>query len=553
MKFFTLVKNNIWLSTLAVFCLFFATYGSIYLFADGISAKDDHFFHIKLAYLLRTENLNIISNFDYYPINKYSRFPLSLFNIFLIPFTFFKDLFVGLRVADVFGAALSMSVIYFALRKFKFKYVFLILLILISSAFFSTRLFYGRSYVLTFGLILLELYFAQKKEYLKFFWIALFHVLWHQSSFFLPAMVAGSVEIGRYLAEKRINFKIIIASLSSIILGLAFFPDFPKNIYSWFFEIVNLSNKVSVGLKLEGNELYTKDILQMFSSNQIFAFLSVVSVILTIYFYVKMKREEDFLNDAQKKKLTEVFSFFLMLIVFILGAITISGRFFDYYFVLVVVLFASILALIIDKKEFIVNEKIQKYIITACFIFFFYLSLNNFLDLRINVSRSDYQTMKAPAEWIRNNSKEKEMVYLYNWSDFPLAIFYNDKNIYSWGMEPRDLSFKSNALYWKAYNIMLYNLYCEKQIDCKEDALIFNEKIKKLEEDNEKEDADKLAKENSQKIINSIKKDFNSRLILSSSTKFSGIVRLNQDMIEDQFETNSEVNNPYKITAFKIK
>ena len=142
-----------------------------------------------------------------------------------------------------------------------------------------------------------------------------------------------------------------------------------------------------------------------------------------------------------------------------------------------VVLFASILRLVIDKKEFIIDKKIQRYLIGACFIFLFYLNLNNFLDLRINVSKSDYKTLKAPAEWIRDNSKEKEMVYLYNWSDFPIAFFYHDKDIYSWGIEPRDLSFKSSSLYWKAYNIMLYNLYCEKQSDCEEDAKIFNEKI----------------------------------------------------------------------------
>jgi hypothetical protein len=549
MKVLDYIKNNIWAATLTVFCLFFSIYGAIYFFVDGISAPDDHFFHIKLAHLLKTDGFDIINNFNYLPIDKYSRYPLSLFNVFLIPFTFFSDLSIGLKVADVFGSALAIAVIYFALRKFKFKHPFLILLVLFSSAYISSRLFFGRAYTLTLGLILLELYFAQNKKYIKLFLMTLLHVLWHQNSFFLPMMVVFVVEPSRYLVEKKMDYKNFMAVSISIFAGMAFFPDFPQNILRWFSGIVSLSSNVSTGLKLEGAELYTKNILEVLKNNQLFFLLTIVSVVLVIYFYVKNKKEEYVFRGEQGDELMKIFSSFLMLIVFLLGSIAISGRFFDYYFILVVVLFVGILRLASSQREILVNEKFSKYIIAAFFIVFSYFSINNFLDLSLAVANSDYKTIKAPVEWIRDNSEEKEMVYLQNWSDFPEAFFYNDKNIYSWGLEPRDLSFKSSELYWKAYNIMAYRYYCEKLQDCEEDAGAISETLKKSSE----EDREKIRKENSRKIINSIKNDFGVRFILSSNVRFSEILNLNEDLIADKFESVSEKDASHKITAFKLK
>jgi hypothetical protein len=550
MKIISYIRNSIWLSTLFVFVLFFLIYGSIYFFADGISAPDDHFFHFKFSYLLRTDGLDVVNNFKWLPtmLGK-NRYELSLFQISLIPFTFFNDLFTGLRVSDTFGAALSLSVIYFALRRFNFKHSFLILLILLSSDYFSFRLFHGRGYVLTLGLVLLELYFMQKKKYAKFFWVSFLHILWHKSLMFFPPMIFFAVWISRYLSEKKIEWKGLFISLAAVFCGMLFYPNFPKNIFEWIRGLVNISSDVKTGLKLEGNELYAKNSLDMFVNNPIFSFLVIISIALVVYLYIDGKKEESLANDNQKEKLTEAFSFFLMLIVFNLGAIAISGRFLDYYFIFVVVLLVSVLRLLFIRKEIIVNEKISKYIIAACFIFFSYLSLNNFLDLRIKVANSDYRTIKAPAEWIRDNSEEKELVYLYNWSDFTKAFFYDDKNIYSWGIEPKVLINRDAKLYWNAYNIMAYSFYCEKQEDCEKDV----EATQKIYEKMNKEDQEKFEKENSKKIINSIKNDFGSRFILSTSPSFSGLIKLNEDLIEDQFESVSEKDGNYKITAFKLK
>jgi len=548
MKYINYIKNNIWLSTFTVFTLFFCVYGSIYFFVDGIYAIDDHFFHIKIAQLLRVDGLGIINNFKWISIGA-NRYEVSLFQIFLMPFTFFSNLFNSIRISDTFWAASSLAVIYFSLRKFRFKYAFLMVLFLFSSAYFSNRLFLGRAYILTFGLMLLEFYFIQKKKYWSFFGIAFVHILWHQASFFFPLMTVFAVESGRYLAEKKINFKNFSVALMAIVSGMAFFPDFPRNIYKWFLAVANLSLEASGGLKMEGGELYTKNIFDILNSNQIVSFLAITSIVLVIYLYLKNRKEENNIDNNQKENLIEIYSFFLMLIVFVLGSIKISGRFYDYYFLLVIVLWVSILKLLFYQKDIIINKKISNYCLVAFFIFFFYLGLNNYLNLRINVANSDYKTIKAPVEWIHDNSSEKELVYLYNWSDFVMAFFYDDKNIYSWGIEPKVLNNRDPKLYWKAYNILAYGYYCDKQEDCEADVKLNEEKYKKLSE----EDKKKEKKENSRKIINSVKNDFGSRFILSTSNGFSELIKLNGDLIEDSFEAVSEKNPNYKITAFRLK
>ena len=552
MKIINYIKNNIWLSTLIIFCLFFVTYGSIYFFIDGISFPDDHFFHIKIAKLLANNGWRVINDFNWYPI-KDGRLDLSLFQISLIPFTFFSNLLTGLRVSDVFWAALSLAVVYFSLRKFKFKYSFLILLIIFSSSHLSNRLFLGRGFILTFGLVLLELYFAQKKKYVNFFWVSLFHILWHRSLLFFPPVIFFAVEISRYLVVKKVKWNGLLASLGAVTCGMFFYPNFPMNMFDWMMGLFRISTDISSGVKLEGSELYTKNGLGFFTSFPIFSLFAIISVVLVIYFYVKSKEGPDSVSVDRDEDLLRIFSFFLMLIVFILGSMVVSGRFFDYYFILLIILFASILEFSFRQKEVIFNEKILKYTVVACFIFFSYLSLDNYLELRLLVAKSGYKTIKAPVEWIRDNSEKGELIYLVNWSNFPEAFFYNDKNIYSWGIEPKVLNNRDPKLFWKAYNILAYGFYCEHQVDCEDEYNEIIKKIQELEKENKKEEVLAIRKENSRKIINSIKNDFGARFILSSDNASTERIELSEDLIADKFESVSEKDPNSKITAFRLK
>jgi hypothetical protein len=112
-------------------------YAGVYWGTLGISFQDDHFFHFKLAYLLRTEGFGILNNFDWIYLTKtaqeHLRYPISLFQIALVPFTFFKDMVLGLKVSDIFWASLSVSIIFYVLLKMKTKFPIFSMLVLLSS------------------------------------------------------------------------------------------------------------------------------------------------------------------------------------------------------------------------------------------------------------------------------------------------------------------------------------------------------------------------------------------------------------------------------------
>jgi hypothetical protein len=198
-------------------------YAGVYWGTLGISFQDDHFFHFKLAYLLRTEGFGILNNFDWIYLTKtaqeHLRYPISLFQIALVPFTFFKDMVLGLKVSDIFWASLSVSIIFYVLLKMKTKFPIFSMLVLLSSFVFFFRMMIGRPLVLTVGLVFLEIYLASGKKYKQFFLVSLLHVLWHPSTLFFPIAIALIATLSQYLVEKKIRLKIIFSGLGAFLLG----------------------------------------------------------------------------------------------------------------------------------------------------------------------------------------------------------------------------------------------------------------------------------------------------------------------------------------------
>jgi alpha-galactosidase/6-phospho-beta-glucosidase family protein len=164
----------------------------------------------------------------------------------------------------------------------------------------------------------------------------------------------------------------------------------------------------------------------------------------------------------------------------------------------------------------------------------------------------DYAPSQKTAKWIRDNSEKPERVFLTNWSVFTLMFFENSYNVYTTGIEPMALKNYDEGLYWKYYNMFAYGYYCEKQMDCKEEIAQKKEEFKLLDDELQKE----KEKENGRKIVESIKNDFDSKFIVSTSNKLTVAISLNPDLIEKTVEFESEKFNKgafMKYTVFKLK
>lgn len=504
-------------------CFCFSSLGSLYI--------DDHFFHFKYAYLLRTQGFRINNHFDWLYLTEYVSknlyYKTSLFQIALIPFTYIKNLEIGLKINDIFWASLVLGIIYYSFRKLKVSYAFLLMLFLIVFNFSIMRLLAGRAFILALGLIFPLIYFAIQKKYYKFFIVSLIYVFWHSSTFFMPFIIAVIVEVSRYMSFKKFSFKGIGGGLFSMFLASLYFSLHSLiNMFSFFKEI---GSKVVLG---EGIEIYKKDIFQIVSISELFMFVLFISSASVLLIYVSNRNMAE---EERPKILVTVYVAFLFLLMSLAGTILINGRFMDYYGIGVVFLAGSCISYL-KQKKIDIDRSLRNFLLGGTLAFLLIIGTNTFINIKRAVYLNDITPTKLVAKWISSKSSNKEKVYLYNWGDFPVVFFYNDKNIYSMGMEPRGLYEYDQNLYWKWYNIFNRGIYCDENRDCEDKAEEFANSLKNADEDQKKS----INKENSRKIVESIKNDFGAKYVIVSDS--NNLIKLNDDLISDSFSAKSEIN-----------
>ena len=116
------------------------------------------------------------------------------------------------------------------------------------------------------------------------------------------------------------------------------------------------------------------------------------------------------------------------------------------------------------------------------------------------------------------------------------------------GIEPSSMLQYKPELYWKWYNVFNYTFYCDNEKDCLDEKNNVTEKYNTLTDDQKKE----VAKENSKKIIKSVENDFGAKFIVSDSVALNNSLALNSDLIDDSFESKSDVNGTV-LKVFKLK
>jgi hypothetical protein len=543
-------------ASIAVFFIVFSIYAIVYIPSAGMSAIDDHFFHFRYASLIREKGWEVINNFPWVFFSKMAqehvRYQISLFQFALIPFTLIKNSILGLKISDIFWASLACSSFYYLLRKIRIRWAFLYVLILLSFPFFASRILMGRAFILTPVLVFWELYLASKRKYKALFFLSFFHVIWHEATFFMPIGVIGLVEISRYIIRQKIFLKNVLVGALGTIVGMSLFSGFPVNIWYFLTGLISESgNGVSnSAMKMtEGSELSAISLLSFWSRSDIAVFAMTLSFAVFVYFYLKDRK--DGVLEGQKDNFgdwrTITYPAFLLVFLFFCFSILSNGRLLDFYFVGAVFLLALIFQRVSTEDQAVINIHLRKYIFSGIIIVFVMASLNSLSSIKESVRNNNYEGIKESSEWIKERSSQSEVVFLYDWDNFPIAFSYNQKNYYTMGIEPRMLSNYNPNLYWKWHNIFLYNYYCEFPRDCADDVTIL---MKSLGEDQDK--IDEFRKENSQKIIDSIENDFKSRFIISNSYSFNDLLRKNSDLIKDSFSYKSNAYGE-NVDAFELK
>ena len=470
------VNKREWLKTMLVFSLFFGVFAYLYFSVNTLVSNDDHFFHFRFAYEMRTNGFfNSFYNFKSIYFTKiaqgsqYFIYYNFLFYLVIIPFTYIQPLVLGIKLYAVIAAALSFAVFYWCLGRFKVKYPFLWVLIILAMTSLTPvfRLFLSRPYALTPAILLLLLYFLHKKNRWGVLIISFGYLFWHGATFFLPLGVAVAYYVFERFYRGKGDWKnlALCAGGTTGAVGLVylltpgFFLYIQDNIWGVFWDVI-VGKKVNIA---EGGELYPTDFFDFIRTNTyIFATLLVVAGV-EVMRYVRYKKES--FNEKVSSYSYESYvlrtTLFFLCVGILLSVFVVSARFND-YFAMFVGLYIAISFDDIKKFVSVSDKYILKGLAVGGLVAVLYLCFSNGLNLyQLFGNGASPDEWRNVGTWLDNNTKQGDIIFNLNWSWFTELYYYAPQDDYIIGLEPRLTYVYSPEIYWLWWHIGLDGYVCD--------------------------------------------------------------------------------------------
>ncbi|MCH8329142.1 MAG: hypothetical protein IIB81_01990, partial [Nanoarchaeota archaeon] len=372
----------------------------------------DGYYHIKTADIIKKQGF--IKEFPWAThtilSDSYADIQI-LFRILLIPFTFF-NLNFGAKIASILFSTIAFVVFYWFLTQNKIKYAFFwTLLYLFTSANLMNRFLLPRQMPLVIALLILTIYFLQRKKYLLLGITSLVFVLLH-SSFVFQLILILLYFILEKIFSKKFDYKIIIYSLSGIILGLLINPYFPNNLSMLYIQIF----KVNLLANLFNVEWKPWTFFEFIKNNILILFYLLVSIFILI----------------RNKKITKTQTFYFSLAIFFFFYTIMSRRMQEYlvpFSILTVSLFLNNYFQSFDKNKFLKNIKIIAVLVLIL------IGIGNFILLRQDIINNDFlYNYDNCADWMKNNIPKNSLIFTNAYA-FPYLFFKNSDLIYTHGID----------------------------------------------------------------------------------------------------------------------
>ncbi len=153
-----------------------------------------------------------------------------LYHIFLIPFSFFKDIFFAAKASAAVMAVFLYAVFFWMLRRYcqaRFLIPFF-LAVFLCSAPFLRALSEPRNMTLIIALTLLFTHLLIQKRSWALFVLCLVYTLAHVSGPYL-ILFALLAEAARFAGEQEFRWQSVLATLLGVLAGFLLHPNFPNN------------------------------------------------------------------------------------------------------------------------------------------------------------------------------------------------------------------------------------------------------------------------------------------------------------------------------------
>jgi hypothetical protein len=429
-------------ASLAVWVVF-ALFLALVQFSTPDLPDNDGFYHIKMAYLMRTEGikpaftwlpLSILNQREFYDHH-------FLFHIALIPFTF-GDLHLGAKLAAVFFASLAFLSTWnlFKNQRIPYPWLWAFGLLAVSEAFIY-RMSITRAQSLSLAVLMLGLDWLLRKKYTRLALLSFIYV-WLYDAFPLLFIIAGIYTLAAWLIERRLDLRPLVYIGIGTGLGLVINPYFPHNIVFAVQHILpKLAGTTSVRV---GNEWYPYETTQLLQNSPL-ALASFVSGALALGL------------SGRRMDLRTALSFCLACL---FGLMLLQSRRFIEYFPAFSLVFAAFAWTPIFKQETpssrfsSLKARLQKRLPAVALVLVLIPGVLTTLDAAKSSLRTSkpYGTYAGASAWLEKNTPSGAMVFQTDWDDFPRLFYYNTHNTYLIGLDPT---------YMQIYDLDLYQLWTD--------------------------------------------------------------------------------------------
>jgi hypothetical protein len=418
--------------------ILFMVFMALVQFGTPNLPDNDGFYHIKLAWLMRTEGLKpdfpwmqmtILNAEEFYDHH-------FLYHVALIPFTF-GDLLAGAKWSAVLFAAIAFLAVWYLFHRQQIPAAWLWALGLLAvSTPFLYRMSVTRAQSLSVGVLALGMVLLLEGRY-KWLAVLSFLYVWMYDAF--PLLLAFTVlhAIAIFLLEKRLEYRPLLWVGGGMLAGLVVNPYFPDNlIFTYHHLLPKLLNATSISV---GNEWYPYETEQLLENSPL-ALAAIAAGALAL--------------GLTERKM-DVRTAFSLLVALMFGVMLFKARrFIEYFapFALVFSAFAWAPILRTEMENFVNANSLSwlksrfTHIVLAVLVGVgMYLSIP---DARKQVAGSkSYDLFAGASEWLVQNTEPGERVFNTDWDDFPRLFFYNTHNTYIVGLDPTYMQLYDAELY----------------------------------------------------------------------------------------------------------
>ncbi len=407
---------------------------------------NDGFYHIKLAWLMRTEGLK--PDFSWLPLTILNQKEFYdhhfLFHVALIPFTYFADLRLGAKWAAVIFSGLAFLAIWFLFHRQRVSYSWLWALALLGiSDAFLYRMSVTRAQSLSLAILAVAFAWLLERKY-KHLAVLSFIYVWMYDAFPLILALAFLYLMAVAIVERRVEYKPLLYISVGILLGMLINPYFPENIvFSYRHMLPKLADATSIRV---GNEWFPYDTKQILENS----LPSLIAFVGGIFALGLSARKMD------------VRTTFALLTALLFGFMLLQARRFVEYFPPFALIFAAfafspLLADLQPASPESTSSPRKRMLASLPVLL---LSVVIALSIGRSIPRAreavagskPYDLYAGASAWLEANTPVNSRVFQTDWDDFPRLFFYNTHNTYLVGLDPT---------YMQLYDPDLYSLWVD--------------------------------------------------------------------------------------------